>query len=1168
MENRTGRKFCAECGAGLARACAACGSLNEARERFCGECGRPLGSQTTAVPSPAPPSPPESPAAERRLVSVLFADLVNFTTLSEQRDTEEVRELLSRYFEQASQLSGRYGGTVEKFIGDAVMAVWGTPTAREDDAERAVRAALELVAGVALLGTTVGAAELRARAGVLTGEAAVTIGAQGQGMVAGDLVNTAARIQAAAEPGSVLVGERTWRATKAAIAYEGAGSHSLKGKTEPVSLWRALRVTARRGGALKAAGLEPPFVGRERELRLVKELFHACAEERKAHLVSVVGIAGIGKSRLSWEFEKYLDGLVRQVWWHRGCPAYGEGVAYWALAEMVRGRARIAEDEAADAARPKLRAALELHVADPEERAWIEPRLAHLIGLEERRAPDREDLFSAWRLLFERLAERQPTVLVFEDLQWADAALLDFIEYLLDWSHAHPLYVLTLARPELAERRPAWGAGKRNFSSLFLEPLSDAAMAELLSGLVPGLPQELAARIRERAEGIPLYAVETVRMLLDRGLLAPEDDRYRLTGPVETLEVPETLYSLIAARLDGVSPAERRLLADASVLGKTFAKSAIAALSGLPAQELELLLGSLVRKEILTQQADPLSPERGQYGFLQTLVQRVAYETLSRKERKVRHLAVAGFYERTWREEDEIAAVLASHYLDAFRAAPEAEDAGAIKARARELHARAARRAASLAANVEAERYFVQAAELAETALARAELLEQAGAEAFAGGRYDAARSHFEQAIALFEGESQGHSAARVSARLGRVVWDQGHIEEALNRLESSFQVLSNQEPDEDLATLAAELARLHHFAGNREPARARIEFALEIAEALRLPELISDALNTKSLLLRASRPEESLALLQHALQVALEHDRAAAALRAYNNLAVFASQRDQHEQALGYARQGLALARKRGDRPSEWRLLSNMTNGLYRAGEWDEALARAAEVPEHARQVGLLVSVPRIDTNRGSVEQTKRLLAWWADMEASADLQERAAYATALAIVLRTEGRYREALSVGERAIDAAAGLGPGNVEAFVEAAEAAFALGELGKVEQLLAGGERLPPVWLTGSRQAHTTRFRARLDAQRGERTAAELGFTQATALFRKLAMPFWLAVALVEQAEWLLKEGRAHEAQPLFLEAKATFERLGARPWRERIARAADKRLEAEALVKPA
>ena len=635
---------------------------------------------------------------------MLFADLVGFTTLSESRDAEEVRELLSEYFETARTLIERYGGTVEKFIGDAVMAAWGTPTATEDDAERAVRAALDLVAAVEVLGHEVGAPELAARAGVMTGETAVTLGAEGEGMVAGDLVNTASRVQSAAEPGTVLVGEATRRASEAAIAYEAAGAHELKGKSEPVELWRALRVISERKGAHRSVGLEAPFVGRDRELRLVKDLFHASADERKAHLVSVTGIAGIGKSRLAWEFSKYIDGLADDVYWHRGrCLAYGEGVTYWALADMIRMRSRIAEDEPPDSALRKLRATLSEHLLDAGERSFVEPRLAQLLGLEEHRATDKADLFAAWRLFFERLADAFPTVLLFEDLQWADASLLDFVEYLLEWSRSSPLYVVTLARPELAERRPTWGAGHRNFTSLYLEPLSPEAMARLLDGLVPGLAGELQEQILTRAEGVPLYAVETVRMLLDRGLLAQDGAVYRVTGEVVSLEVPETLHGLIAARLDGLPPDERRLLQDGSVLGKTFAQQGLSAVSGIEEEEeLGTLLAGLVRKEILSLQTDPRSPEQGQYGFLQDLVRHVAYETLSKRERRARHLAAAEYLERAFPAEDEIAEVLASHYLSAAEAVADAPDAVAVRDKAAGALLRAAARAESLAAAGEA----------------------------------------------------------------------------------------------------------------------------------------------------------------------------------------------------------------------------------------------------------------------------------------------------------------------------------------------------------------------------------------------------------------------------------------------------------------------------------
>ena len=368
--NAAGAKFCSECGEPLSQACPACGSPVTSGAKFCSECGATLAARAEPITADA-----TQPQAERRLVSVLFADLVGFTPASEGRDAEDTRELLSRYFDTCRRLIERYGGTVEKFIGDAVMAVWGTPVATEDDAERAVRAALDLVAAVTSLGDEVGAPELRARAGVLTGEAAVTVGASGEGMVAGDLVNTASRVQSVAEPGTVFVGEATRRATEQTIIFADAGSFELKGKEGETPLWRAVRVVSGARGTLKSTGLEAPFVGRDGELRRIKDLFHTSADERRAHLVSVTGIAGIGKSRLAWEFYKYFDGLPQLTYWHRGrCLAYGEGVAYWALADMVRMRCLIAEDDDQDTARAKLRAALEEYLSDPDEHAFVEPR--------------------------------------------------------------------------------------------------------------------------------------------------------------------------------------------------------------------------------------------------------------------------------------------------------------------------------------------------------------------------------------------------------------------------------------------------------------------------------------------------------------------------------------------------------------------------------------------------------------------------------------------------------------------------------------------------------------------------------------------------------------------------------------------------------------------------
>jgi class 3 adenylate cyclase/tetratricopeptide (TPR) repeat protein len=1156
-DNRPGRRFCSQCGEPLSVACPSCGAANDAADRFCGQCG----SAIDGTESPA--SAPVLPTSERRLVSVLFADLVGFTSLSESRDAEEVRELLSEYFESSRRLIARYGGVVEKFIGDAVMAVWGTPTAKEDDAERAVRAALDLAASVAALGKEL-EADLHARVGVLTGEAAVTVGAEGQGMVAGDLVNTASRIQSVAAPGTVLVGEATRRASEAAIAYEPAGSHELKGKAEPLPLWRALRVVAGRKGSQRATGLEPPFVGRDREMHLVKELFHASAEEGRAHLASVVGVAGVGKTRLSWEFERYVDGLSEEVWWHRGrCLAYGEGVAYWALAEMVRGRAGIVEGEEPASASAKLRATVEEHVADSEDRAWVEPRLAHLLGLEERVARDQADLFAAWRLFFERLAQQGPLAMVFEDLQWADTSLLEFIEYLLEWSRDYPMFVLTLARPEFVERRPTWGSGKRNYTSLFLEPLTAAAMEELLSGLVPGLPEDLRARVLARAEGIPLYAVETVRMLLDRGLLRAEEGGYTVTGPIEALEVPETLHALIAARLDALPPEERALLQDAAVLGKSFTRAGLAAVTGRPPTDLEAALSSLVRKDLLSVQSDPRSPERGQYGFVQDLVRKVAYETLSRKERRARHLASAAYMTDAV-EDEEVAEVVASHYLEAYRAVPDAEDAAEIRASARGALVDAGQRAASLAAHEEAERYFVQAAELADDPLEEASLLERAGNRAWLRARSEEATDLLERSRTLFEARGDTHAAARVSARLGEIMWLSGRLEQAVELMESSFEVLSKDEPDADLAWLAAQLGRFLYFAGQGDTGAQRLEQALEMAESLGLPDVLSEALNSKGALIMMSyrqRPEEGFALLRHALDLALASDAWEAALRAYYNLACDYYYFERFEESVPHARDGLALARKIGARGWEWALLSELVYIAHARGDWDDAMLRWAEIPRleeipatRAAAVELLMTIPLLLVARGQRDRAAELLASYASLERSSDLQESTAYHAARAAVLGSEGRWKEALESGRIAVEGRSALGPafpGVKIGFVEAAGAALALGELDVVEELLEvprglGAGQKSPFW-----RAQTARVEAHLALARDQSDGVEQSFADSAALFRDIGMPFWLGVTLLEHGEWLLSVGGGNAATPLVGEAREIFERLEAKPWLERV-----------------
>ncbi|HZQ64781.1 MAG TPA: adenylate/guanylate cyclase domain-containing protein [Gaiellaceae bacterium] len=1154
-ENRADAKFCGECGAAFGVACPSCGTGNEPGRKFCFECGSALTADATAAAAPAPAPTRQAPAAERRLVSVLFADLVGFTSASEGRDAEETRELLSRYFELARTLIARYGGTVEKFIGDAVMAVWGTPTATEDDAERAVRAALDLVASVPELDPA-----LQARVGVLTGEAAVTLGAEGEGMVAGDLVNTASRVQAAAEPGTVLVGESTRRSTEQAIAYEASGSHELKGKTEPMPLFRALRVVSGVGGQLRSAGLEAPFVGRERELKLIKDLFHSSAENRRAHLASVSGIAGIGKSRLSWEFYKYFDGIVDTVWWHRGrCLAYGEGVAYWALADMVRMRCRIAEDEQPESARKKISATLLEHILDDEERAFVEPRIAHLLGLEERTGFDRQDLFAAWRLFFERLADSNPTVLAFEDMQWADTSLLEFIEYLLEWSRDHPIFVITLARPELQERHPGWGAGQRNFTSLYLEPLSHEAMVALLDGLVPGLPEALRDQILARAEGVPLYAVETVRMLLDRGLLSQDGPVYRPTGEIETLEVPETLHALIAARLDGLSTEERRLLQDGSVLGKTFTARALAALSDLGDAELEPLLQGLVRKEVLGIQSDPRSPEHGQYGFLQDLVRHVAYETLSKRERKTRHLTAAQHLERAFADLDEVAEVLASHYLAAVEAAPDAEDAGEIRTKAREMLARAGERAESLGAPEEGQRYFDRAASLADDGVVEAELLERAGRLAFPAGRPADARERLERAIGLFRAAGDSTAAARASVALCDVDVVEGRLEEALTRLGAALPALEQAGAGAELAATLAALGRMEVLRGGAD-ALSTLEQALRLAEKLRLEEVFVQALTSKALALMLSegRLEEARVLLDATLERARVAELHQAWFRIATNLGVLLQDADRHAELIfENVEEAEAKARQLGDREQLAAARLGVITSLFLLGLWDEALVREAEVEQLQASLWSHVEVSELAAIRceqGRIPDAERIFRAYESAHDAEQADIKAMFLHLEARILRARGRDAEALGVAERGFAMLGELAVTSTRLkrnWVEALEAAFALGDVARIEELLAWAEALQPGEVTPFLAGHRLRFRARLDAWVKRPEHVEASFRTAIATFREFSLVFYLAVTQLELAEWLAAQGRPEDAQPLLEEAGETFERLEAKPWLERL-----------------
>ncbi|MCV0402824.1 MAG: AAA family ATPase [Chloroflexi bacterium] len=1146
-ENEAGRKFCTECGTRLAAACPSCGTVNPPDGKFCGECGTALGASARST---APPtgdeagSAKDAPVAERRLVSVLFADLVGFTTISESRDAEDVRELLDGYFGTCREIIGRYGGTIEKFIGDAVMAVWGTPIAQEDDAERAVRAALDLVEAVRRIGEGAEVPGLALRAGVLTGEAAVTIGASNMGMVAGDLVNSASRLQSVAAPGTVLVGDSTRRGSAEAIAYESAGDHVVKGKELPISAWRAVRVVAQRGGVGRSEQLEAPFVGRSAELQLIKDFYHGTARDRGVRLVSVIGQAGIGKSRLAWEFLKYIDGVTEDVYWHQGrSPSYGEGITFWALGEMVRMRLGIGDGTDDATTRTSLTAILEEFVPDADERRTLEGPLLQLLGIEDRPGTERGQLFTAWRTFFERIAEHGPVVLVFEDLQWADEGMIDFIEDLLAWSRGHPIYVITLARPELLDRRPTWGAGHRAFTSIGIEPLTAEEMTELLAGLVPGLPDAAVRTIIERAEGIPLYAVETVRMLLNDGRLRQSDGAYEPVGDLSELAVPETLHALIAARLDGLDSSERSLLQDAAVLGISFGADALAALSGDPVAEIEPKLRHLAQRELIVLDDDPRSPERGQYRFVQGLIREVAYGTLARRDRRARHLAAARHFESLG--DDELAGVLAEHYLEAHRAQPDGEEGAAVAAQARVALRAAASRSRGLGSHVRAFGYLEQAIEISVQPEDELALHVEAALAAADGGKLEPSVSHAERAIEIATAIGDHGTRRRATALLANVLTE-GHQERG-NQLVGDALAEPGLTPEDegyvDLAEAQAKLAmRMSRYVEAVEVA----DRALPHADGAGMRQLTVELLITRGVsLANVNRQIEAVATLTGAMALAERFNLPESELRAAINLG-YALEPEDPAAAQRISREGMEKARRWGHRWGLRYLLGNACDGAILIGDWDWALTQLAteseeelEPPERlwlGSTEAVILALRGEDVDQ-RVEEIKALAAPYDDEQ-----YRGLAIGTEWAAML-SAGRYAEL-------VDKLADISFSSVGSVDNAppimTQAALRLGDASlarRMVEVFEGARR-------GRRAtALRTWMKATLAALEGRRDEARAGYLESMQLMRELEL--WWPLGLVALDAVIAGVLDPGETQRVADEARSTFTRLGARPYLDQL-----------------
>ena len=1144
-ENKEGARFCRACGSPLELACPSCGAPREPGQAFCDQCGSPLDA--------APPRPAPSSGPELRVASVLFVDLVGYTPLSESRDVEDVRDLLSRYFDLTRTVVDRYGGTVEKFIGDAVMAVWGVPVARGDDAERAVRAGLELVDAVSRFGESVGAPDLKARAGVATGQVAA-VEHPGEGLVIGDRVNTASRVQVVAAPGTVYVDAATRQGASAAIAFEDAGEHSVKGKAEPLHLYRALRVVGGAAGTRLRTGSEPPFVGRAAELRLIKDLFHASVDRKVARLVGVSGSAGVGKTRLGTEFDNYVDGLAVEVLWHFGrCLAFGDGVAYWALADMVRQRLGIGDDTPTAEVDSRLAAGLEQWVEDPGERERIAEAFGALLGTAEPGLV-REELFAAWRLFFERLADRDPVVLLFEDMHWADEGLLDFLEQLLDWSGEHPIFVCCFARPELSERRPGWPTGVANATALTLEPLAPDEIAELLDGTVSGLPGPLRRRIVEHAEGMPLYAVETVRALSDRGVLAEREDGLAAVAEIGELEVPPSLHSLLSARLDALAPDERELVRSMAVFGARFSRASAAALSGLSEDRLDEVLASLVGREILSIATGPLSPERGQYAFAQSMLRAVAYEMIGRRERKALHLAAA---ERLGAsapgEREEVAEVVSAHMLGAFRAAAGDPDEEELRGRAIATLRLAAQRAANVGAPEAAARSLLTAGEIAVDERERAELTAEAGWRNADAGNYGPALEQLERAAAEHAAAGRERDAARLAGSIGHVRGRLGKDDFAIEPMRAALEVLGDDERDPDVAALWCDLGRALLFTGQAEEAAALLDRSLGAAEALELHDLTLRALDLKAIYMEyLGRFTEARALHEAAVEIG-ERQRVSRGHVALMNVAVLLVTQDMPG-AIEACERAVAAARQRGDRSGETLGISNLMAALLYAGDWDpsaEGAARALaddvrrpDVEYIHQQLGLLQVL------RGDLAGARASLEGAAALAPREDIEARHFYVTLEGWVAVAEGELEhglELLTRASREAFEAQGASSENVRlTWPAAVEAALALGRVDDARSLIEHLAGMPAGLVAPLLRAELKRARGLVAAAEGDLDKAELRLVSAVDALTELDYPFWIARATADLASVLVEAGRGAEAALRLESAVETLAALGAEP----------------------
>jgi class 3 adenylate cyclase/tetratricopeptide (TPR) repeat protein len=1117
--------------------CPNCGQDNPEGFRFCGFCATPLHAL----------SPPR--IDERRVVTVLFCDLVGFTARSDRADPEDVKATLRPYHERLKREIEAFGGTLDKFIGDGVLGVFGAPTAHEDDPERAVRAAIAIQDALREMNEARPGLNLAARAGIATGEAVVAFGAGPQigESVTGDIVNTASRIQSVAPVGGILVGDRTYVATKDRIEYEELEPVTVKGKADPLDVWR---VTGARAGAAELDRRHmTDFVGRGAERALLKDAFLRTVQERSARLVTIIGLPGVGKSRLVEEAQSDLRALAGTLTWRQGrCLPYGEGITFWAIAEVVKAQAGILESDLADARDAKLTAALAELGTSPSEAAWLHGRLAPLVGLEASlQAVDREESFAAWRRFLDAVAGSAPLVLAIDDLHWADPAALAFIEGLVGRPSGGPILIIGTARPELLDRNPEWCSDESSSMRVALSPLSDEETAQLVSRLLDlaGLPPETRAQIVERTGGNPLYAEEFARMMVDRGLLAAD---------LSTMALPDSIQALIAARLDTLTPERKGIQQDASVIGKVFWSGAVAALGEADEQAVRGELDVLAEREFVRPQAPSTIAGQLEYAFRHGLIRDVAYAQIPRASRADKHRAAAGWIEAAAPGRvAELAEILVHHTttsLELFRAAGHTSGMEELEADARRYLRLAGSRAMALDV-ARAETYLRRALDLTpegspDLPAIRAGL----GEAAFQGGRHDEATVLFESAVEGFRSLGRTKEMADAMIRLSVMVEYGGDPARGRSILSDAIRLLEGLPPGEELARALAESAGTLMVAGLYTESVDQADRAIELARTVGEAEAEARAHNFRGYCRVVLGDLDALAELRESVDTARALGLGRATAVSYSNLGAALLFVEGPQASLACGREGVAFADARGLVEMAAFLRNGILTTLVSLGKWDEALRLGAFVAEGARKSGAEYEEVFAEADRvqvlvrrgepGAAQIAESLLERARPME---DPPLLAGVMTIAALARQANGDQAGAMALVDQVIETTQEDGAVTRAADVcDLVRLALGAGRNDLVARAMHGVEDLV---LPRHRHA-VLAARAEIAEAEGKLEAAAELFDQAAARWEEFGQVLDRGYALFGAGRCMARLGMTDDARGRFLAARELFDRLVAAP----------------------